>query len=366
MNFDKACLFIADEEKGTRNYPFNAGAQGTGMKNFLYSFIHMRDVLAEHGIDLATRDINTPEESFLLFALDNPHMVKAEKKPGQIWCLLVNDPPSWAPESWDDAYHDGFDFVFTYDETKVDDKKYFYYPWAYDTEYFEIPDIPSEDDFNSRRLATFVSHAIQKFPDPTNAGSSLHLRYRTIKWYGHNHPDDFRFYGGTFIPRHYYFGIRGVKYLRMILPEKTYHSIARFFQKDLIKVYGGELKALEKFDVVKKFKYYYCYENTVGINGYICEKLYDCFYCGIVPIYWGASNVHELVPYKCFIDGNQFKNDSEVYDFIKAIDYKTWRGYIEEAVTFLKSKEMERFTVKNSIECILEPLKDVIENRHSR
>jgi hypothetical protein len=364
MNYDKACLYIVDEVQGVNDYPFQGGAEGIGMKNFLYSFVYLRDELARRGVRLATRDINLPEDSFLLFSWDNPHRVTAEKRPGQTWCLLVNDPPSWAPESWDEKYHDNFDYVFTYDETKVDNKKYFYYPWAFDTEFFTIPDLPSEEDFHSRRLATFVSHAIHKFPDPNNPHSSLHWRYRTIEWYGRNHPEDFRFYGGTFIPRHYYFGFRGVSFLRLVLPEKLFHGIAKYAQKELIRVYGGTLTPLGKYEVIKQFRFYYCYENTVGINGYICEKIFDCFYSGIVPIYWGASNVDELIPYKCFIDGNEFSSERELYEFISSMSYETWSSYLEQAAVFLRSKEMERFTVKNSVECILEPLETVIESRH--
>lgn len=100
----------------------------------------------------------------------------------------------------------------------------------------------------------------------------------------------------------------------------------------------------------------------MGINGYICEKIFDCFYSGIVPIYWGASNVHELIPYKCFIDGNAFSSEGELYEFISSMTYETWCSYLEQAIVFLRSKEMERFTVKNSVECILAPLKTVIDN----
>ncbi|MBK7706925.1 MAG: hypothetical protein IPJ30_14455 [Acidobacteria bacterium] len=136
-------------------------------------------------------------------------------------------------------------------------------------------------------------------------------------------------------------------------------------QKDLIKVYKGELAPLEKFDVIKKYNFYYCYENTIGINGYVCEKIFDCFYCGVVPIYWERQNIKELIPYDCFIDGREFKDDESLYAFIEGMDYQTYRHYLEQAQVFLRSPEMERFTVKNSIDCILSPLMNHIENRHT-
>lgn len=366
MNKNKACLYITAEKQGTKNYPFVAGPEGDGFKNMLYSFVHFKEVLAGYGMDFSTRDINPPEDSFLLLALDNPHAVAAEKKEGQIWCLQINDPPIYCPESWDKSYHDRFDFVFTFDETLVDNEKYFYYPFAIDTEYFSIPDIVTEEEFEQRTLATFVSHAIHKYPDPDHPGSTLHRRYETIKWYGENHPEDFGFYGGTFIPRDYYFGFKGVGLVKKVMPRKLFHNWAKFMQRDLIKVYKGELSPLEKFDVITKYNFYYCYENTIGINGYVCEKIFDCFYYGIVPIYWGAPNIKELIPYDCFIDGRDFDDEESLYEFIKGMDYATYRNYLEQARIFLESEEMERFTVENSINCIMSPLRDLIENRHDR
>lgn len=364
MNINKACLHIASEKQGTENYPFLAGPEGDGFKNLFYPYVYLRKVLLEYGVDISTRDINPPEDSFLVICLDNPHTLKAEKKKGQIWCLLINDPPIYCPESWDKNYHDRLDYVFTFDETLVDNKKYFYYPFAIDTEYFSIPDrIVTEEEYKKRTLATFVSHSIHRYIDPNHPCSTLHRRYNTIKWYGENHPEDFGFYGGTFIPRDYYFAFKGIRYVKKILPQNLFHALAKYMQKDLIKVYKGELSPLEKFDVIKKYNFYYCYENTTGINGYVSEKIFDCFYSGIVPIYWGAPNVRELIPYDCYIDGNDFKDEESLYNFIKGMSYETYRNYLEEARIFLKSKEMERFTVKYSIDCILSPLRNLIENR---
>jgi hypothetical protein len=191
----------------------------------------------------------------------------------------------------------------------------------------------------------------------------VHLRYNTIKWFGENHPDDFRFYGGTFRKKDYYFGFKGVGYVKKLLPSKLFHSLARIAQRDLVKVYGGELAPLEKFEVIKKYNFYYCYENTQGLNGYVSEKIFDCLYSGIVPIYWGAPNVKELIPYDCFIEGKDFEDQRQLYSYLKRMNYERYRDYLEQARIFLRSKEMERFTVRNSNDCILAPMKDRIENR---
>lgn len=364
MDLNKACLHLALEKQGTKNYPFITGAEGEGFKNLLYSFVYFKKVLTqEYGIDFATRDINTPEDSYFLVCWDDPHTIKAEKKPGQLWILLIYEPVVYAPEGWDKKYHEKFDYVFTFDETLVDNKKYFYYPFAMDTKYFSIPNVVSEEEFKRRKLATIVSNAVHKYPDPQHPGSTHHLRYNTIKWYGKHHPDDFGFYSGSFLKRDYYFGFKGARVVKKLLPAQLYNRLAAAAQQDLLKVFQSELTPLGKFEVIKNYNFYYCYENTVGTNGYVSEKIFDCFYSGLVPIYWGAPNVKELIPYKCFIEGKDFDNDKSLYSFIKGMDYQTYRSYLEQAQIFLRSREMERFTVKYSIDCILKPIHDLLINR---
>lgn len=359
MNREKACLFIAAEKQGTKNYPFTAGPEGDGFKNLLYAYIELKARLADFGIELATRDIHPPEESFITFVLDNPHLITAEKKEGQVWVLIINDPPIYCPESWDKAYHDRFDYVLTFDETLVDDVKYFYYPFAIDTEYFDIPDsVVDEQTYGARTLGTFVSHAIHKFPDPKNPGSTLHRRYATVKWFADNHPDDFGFYGGTFLKRDYYFAFRGVGLVKKLLPHTLFSAVAKGFQRNLFKVFKGELAPLEKFEVIGRYNFYYCYENTIGINGYVCEKIFDCFYHNIVPVYWGAPNIKELIPYDCFVDGRGFTDEESLYRYLKGMSYERYSEYLRQAHVFLRSPEMERFTVRSSIGRVLAPVKD--------
>ena len=363
MNPDKACLHLASPIRGTKNYPFLSGPEGEGFKNLLYPYIYLRQRLSAMGIDLATKDINSPQDSFITFCLDDPHTITVKKQAGQIWCLFINDPPVYCPESWDISYHDQFDFVFTYDETRIDDKKYFYYPIAADTDFFSIPDIVSKEEFSERILATNISNAIHKYQDPKHPNCTHYRRYNTIEWYGQYHPNDFRFYGGTFLKRNYYFAFRGVGLIQKFVPGRFFQLVAKHAQKNLFRVFGGELLPLEKFDVIKNFNFYYCYENTTGITGYVTEKIFDCLYSGIVPIYWGAPNIKKLIPYDCFIDGRDFKDEESLYLYIKGMKYERYREYLEQARIFLRSKEMERFTVNNSIDSILAPLRNCIENR---
>ena len=52
----------------------------------------------------------------------------------------------------------------------------------------------------------------------------------------------------------------------------------------------------------KNISFAICYENARDIPGYITEKIFDCFFAGCVPIYWGgAPNVTDHIPANTFI-----------------------------------------------------------------
>ena len=42
------------------------------------------------------------------------------------------------------------------------------------------------------------------------------------------------------------------------------------------------------------------------------EKLFDCFFSGTVPVYWGAPDVFDWVPADCFIDMRQFTDFAQL------------------------------------------------------
>lgn len=44
-----------------------------------------------------------------------------------------------------------------------------------------------------------------------------------------------------------------------------------------------------------------------GEKGYITEKIFDCFFPGVIPIYWGAENVTDYIPQDTFIDRRNLK-----------------------------------------------------------
>lgn len=76
--------------------------------------------------------------------------------------------------------------------------------------------------------------------------------------------------------------------------------------------------------MIQNYKFAICYENIKNQNGYITEKIFDCFFAGCVPIYWGAKNVTKHIPKECFIDMRDFSSFEEVYVLIKNMPEVTY------------------------------------------
>jgi hypothetical protein len=107
------------------------------------------------------------------------------------------------------------------------------------------------------------------------------------------------------------------------------------------KVYKGELET--KWETLAKYDFALCFENAY-IKGYLTEKLFDCLRVGTIPIYWGATNIEELVPPDCFIDMRRFADYSELRAHLKALNRETVRRYREAGRSFLESKAFNSFS----------------------
>ena len=77
--------------------------------------------------------------------------------------------------------------------------------------------------------------------------------------------------------------------------------------------------------------------------GYITEKIFDSFFAGYVPIYWGAKNITEHVPSNCFNDKREFDSFESVYNFLKNISEKTYMDYLSNIESFLNSSNSNQF-----------------------
>ena len=115
--------------------------------------------------------------------------------------------------------------------------------------------------------------------------------------------------------------------------------------------YRGKVE--RKIDVLRRTRFSICYENMRDMPGYITEKLFDCFFAGCIPVYWGANNIAEHVPPDCFIDRRQFADMSAVYAYLKSMDQQTYKGYQQRIAAFLESDAAKPFSAETFAETIV-------------
>ncbi len=109
-----------------------------------------------------------------------------------------------------------------------------------------------------------------------------------------------------------------------------------------------------KADVLKNYKFSYCFENSRDIPGYITEKIFDCFQAGCVPIYFGAQNVTDYIPANCFIDMRQFGGSIEAaHDFISRMSEEEHAHYVENIREYLMSPEAQIFSLEGVYDKLL-------------
>lgn len=106
------------------------------------------------------------------------------------------------------------------------------------------------------------------------------------------------------------------------------------------KVYRGP--AASKSETLSRYTFALCFENMI-LKGWITEKIFDCFFAGTIPIYWGAPEITEYVPEDCFIDKRMFTTYEELGSFLKALSEKAITAYRENARDFIASSKFHPF-----------------------
>jgi len=160
-------------------------------------------------------------------------------------------------------------------------------------------------------------------------------RVRTIRWFEQNAPHDFDLYGNGWDIPPLNHGLTGKLLQRLWVSVRSFTSLQPFPS------YRGKVN--RKLDVLRRTRFAICYENVRDMPGYITEKIFDCFFAGCIPVYWGANNVAKYIPSDCYIDRRQFADTAAVYSHLKLIDEATYCGYQQRIADFLESERVLPF-----------------------
>ena len=74
----------------------------------------------------------------------------------------------------------------------------------------------------------------------------------------------------------------------------------------------------EYYEYISRYKFMICFENTSQKN-YITEKLFNAYYGGAIPIYWGCSNVNDYINMNSILYLKPDYTDHEMQNLVREI-----------------------------------------------
>jgi len=115
----------------------------------------------------------------------------------------------------------------------------------------------------------------------------------------------------------------------------------------LMSIYKGACES--KYEVLSQYKFSLCLEN-MAMEGYVTEKIFDCFYAGTIPLYLGAQDISTLISSEAYIDCRKFKSWSEMHRALMEISTSDIAHMRNAGREFVRSESGLKFY--NSLEHI--------------
>lgn len=217
--------------------------------------------------------------------------------------LFLWEPPTVKPENYRQSYHEYFSKVFTWNDDLIDNKRYFkfYYPQPSLTMNSSLP-------FSQKKLSVMIAknkwshHPAQLYAQ----------RQAVISFFEQYDPKQFDLYG--------------------------------YWWNKNLKTYKNPV--LRKSDCLKNYKFCFCFENIKNLNGYVTEKIFDCFIAECIPVYWGARNIQQYVPTSCFIDIRNFSSLQSLITFLQNMPEETYNQILCNISSFLQSPQAHNFSTE--------------------
>ena len=331
-----------------KNKIFDLNDKNTNRDNCSYCNWLLKEKFSTCGVELATCDIFPAIKADVAIYFDVP---LDDVVIGGHSYLVLYECEVIKEKSWDKEIHLKYSKIFTWHDDLVDNKKYFKINFAH-----KFPD--NKDAYRSNQILfrdkklcsliagnKIVSHKLELYSE----------RVKTIRWFEYNALDDFDLHGigwDRYVSKN-----KIVRRLVSILP-----IIGKLFLSPFCS-YKGPVES--KFETFSKYKFAICYENAQMIPGYITEKIFDCFFAGCVPIYWGAPNVTDHIPRNCFIDRRDFNSHEELYSFIKNMTEKEYNEIQQNIEDYLFSKKADPYRAETFANTIIEQVKKDLEQHPS-
>lgn len=284
----------------------------------------LRSRFLDLGIELNTPDMNKGRkiEFSLLNNAQNIDHIAGPKY------LIASENPYICPLNIDKDYLTLFKQIFTWNSNLLSLPNV--------TKIFVPNNIFSEKftPFSERKIFACLINANKAFNKEIN-GDLYAERIRVIRWYEKNAPDHFSLFGMGWSKPEPAFSFTS-KIIR-----RTKRLGTQIFGYKPFPSYRGEIE--NKGQVYTTAKFSFCYENVADLPDYITEKIFDSFFSGCVPVYWGANTINEHIPKECFIDRREFKDTSELHRYLLSIDEDRYQTYQKNIWDFLNSQAAKKF-----------------------
>lgn len=295
--------------------------------------IALRESLLELGIEINTPDLNNGRTiSFEMHLDGRPLSSNAIPK-----YLIASENPLINKFNADIEYLKGFKRVFSWNDAVL------HLPGAVKILIPNSISLPNTRNYSDRHIFSCLisSNKITPWGGPSDLYAE---RINVIRWYEKNAPAFFHLYGrGWHKPSQAFtFSAR--------LARRVGRLRTQLYGYKPFPSWQGEIKF--KSDILSNTRFSYCYENVKDLPNYITEKIFDSFFSGCVPVYWGANNVLEYIPAECFIDRRNFADTGEVHRYLVSITPEQHAQFQYNISAFLKSKQAYLFSVENFVATI--------------
>ena len=313
--------------------------------NLMYPFFNLARELEKLGHKTATIDTDNIEKFDAVIFLDFPtfknrYFNQLIKLGRDNMYLLILESPLVKPDNLDPENHKYFKKIFTWTDDLVDNKKYFKLNYCH-----KVPKELNFDISKKEKLCAVISgNKLTRYP-----GELYSERIKAIRWFEKNHPEDFDLYGMGWDRYNFQGKIFGVNIARLNRLTFLTKLLATKYPS-----YKGKIKS--KNETYRRYKFSLCYENVEGFNGYITEKIVDCFFAGCVPVYLGAPNITKYIPENTFIDKKKFNSYENLYKHLKNMSNEKYAGYLEAIENFIKSEKFYPFSAECFAETIIKEI----------
>ncbi|CAA6819115.1 MAG: putative fucosyl transferase [uncultured Sulfurovum sp.] len=332
----KASLVVSEYLQGNVIFDENAHRD-----NIFDRFTKLKKAFEEYGYDLATHDINSIENSeIVIYASNMPSKLPEGQEIGKSY-IILSESAFIRPDNYDKNKHKHFNKIFTWADDLIDNKKYFKVNYAH-----LFPETINKNLENKEKLCVLIS--ANKNPPYSRKDDLYEKRREAIRWFEKNHLNDFDLYGVGWGK----YRFNGPKYIRVFNRIPYLSEIYGNITNQNYISYKGMVD--NKKEVMESYKFSICYENAKDITGYITEKIFDSFFAGCVPIYWGADNVLEHVPKNCFINKRDFSSYDELYDFLQKMSDSEYLQYLNNIDAYLKSHMAYQFKSEGFVDTIIQ------------